>query len=246
MTAAIALQIERWAAWAPGLDTPQAWPDWLRDPRPLAGGEPAAPALAEVPALVRRRIDPLGRMALQVAYWAQQDLDPEQVQAMPLVFASRWGELARSVEQLQALAAEQALSPTAFSHSVHNAVAALYSIQRGIRARIAAVAAGAHSAEAGWLEVLGLLASGEHESALLVVYDAALPSAYRACLGEPALQRPHAYALRLRVAPQGLRLQAGPALAEPGDGLPASLRTLGFCLGTARALAHGPWRWSRT
>lgn len=238
------LQIEQWAAWAPGLDTQTAWTDWLRAPAALQGA--TAPPLAEVPAMARRRIDPLGRAALQVAYWAQQDLDPEAVARTPMVFASRWGEFDRSMAMLQQLARGEALSPTAFSHSVHNAIAALYSIQRGIRANVSAVAGSDYSAEAGWTEAAALLATGAAESVLLVVCDAALPPAYASCGLESPLTGLRAYALRLRLATRaGVSLQRSPTLQEPTDDLPADLRVLSVCLGQQARLAQGGWQWSR-
>lgn len=243
MTVVNALQIVRWAAWAPGLDAAADWAEWLAAPAPLRGDEAAAPPLAEVPAMARRRIDALGRMALQVAYRAQDDLTPEQVQAMPLVFASRWGELDRSVSLLQTLAAGEPLSPTAFSHSVHNAIGALYSIQRGVQANLSAVAGGAFSLEAGWIEALGLLREGTPEL-MLVVFDAPLPTAYAASGLDVALMRPHALALRLRMG-GAIELHAASPAAEPADGLPATLRALRFLIGAAPALQQGPWRWSR-
>jgi Beta-ketoacyl synthase, N-terminal domain len=247
---AIALSVERWSAWAPGLDTAQQWQDWLRAPQPLRGDEPAAPPLAEVPAMARRRIEPLGRAALQVAYRAQDDLDAEAVAAMPLVFASRWGELARSVAMLQELAQGEPLSPTAFSHSVHNAVGAQYSIQRGVRANVSAVAGGVCSAEAGWMEALGLIADGA-PAVLLTVFDATLPAAYASTALDAPLSRLHAYALRLRPAAQGgVLLQAQSGAAPQRDQiLPPSLRLLRFLLGSEPELRQGEggahWLWGR-
>lgn len=259
MKTAIALTVERWSAWAPGLDTPAAWAAWLRDPRPLQGDEASAPPLPEVPAMARRRIEPLGRAALQVAYQVQDDLPAESVAAMPLVFASRWGELARSIAMLQELARGEPLSPTAFSHSVHNAIGAQYSIQRGVRANVSAVAAGACSAEAGWMEALGLIADGAPQ-VLLTVFDAPLPPAYDGAGLDAPLTRLHAYALRLRRAEggEGLLLDsvaAAPAADAPSpdplpaDPLPADLRLLGWLLSSEAELRQGEgarqWRWRR-
>lgn len=250
MSQTIALQIERWAAWAPGLDNEQAWRAWLADPQPLRGDEAGSPPLPEVPAMARRRIEPLGRAALQVAFQAQADLSPEAVAAMPLVFASRWGELARSVAMLQELARQQPLSPTAFSHSVHNAIGAIYSIQRGVRANVSAVAAGACSADAGWMEALGLIADGA-PTVLLTVFDAPLPEAYADTALDAPCSRLRAFALRLRPAPTGIRLDtvAGPGEAR-ADALPEDLRLLRFLIDDRQTeLRQGDagtnWRWTR-
>lgn len=191
------LYLAGWAAWAPGLATQDDWRRWLQSPQPLPADAPAAPPLPEVPALARRRIDPLGRAALQVAYQAQQGID---VSTTPLVFASRWGELARSVAMLQELARGEPLSPTAFSHAVHNAIGAQYSIQRGIAANVCAVAAAEVSAAAGWVEAAALLAAGA-PAVLLTVFDAPLPALYTAL--DAPLAPLHAWALLLRPARPG-------------------------------------------
>jgi hypothetical protein len=245
------LHVECWAAWAPGLAAQEDWRAWLRAPQPLPADAPAAPPLSEVPAMARRRIDPLGRAALQVAYWAQRDVDTTALAAMPLVFASRWGELARSVALLQELAQGEALSPTAFSHSVHNAIGAQYSIQRGITANVSAVAAAEVSAAAGWLEAQALLATGA-SAVLLTVFDAPLPALYASTGLDAAISPPHAYALRLRVARTGeagvlLCREAGAGLVTP-DPLSPNLQVLQWLLDPTAALrqadgaAHWHWR----
>lgn len=245
----IVLRVDCWAAWAPGLASQDDWRAWLRAPQPLPPDGPAAPPLAEVPAMARRRIDPLGRAALQVAYWAQQDVDAAALATMPLVFASRWGELARSVAMLQELARGEALSPTAFSHSVHNAIGAQYSIQRGITANVSAVAAAEVSAAAGWLEAQALLAAGA-PAVLLTVFDAPLPSLYAHTGLDATLAPPHAYALRLRLAlagETGVLLSREAMLEQPAGALSPNLRVLQWLLDPAAEL-HQPdgaagWHW---
>ena len=86
----------------------------------------------------RRRIERLGRMAIQAACWCQE----AEESGVPLVFASRHGDVARSMELLEALAADEPPSPTTFGLSVHNAIAALYSILRRDRGNYVAVAGG--------------------------------------------------------------------------------------------------------
>lgn len=243
--------VTRWAAWAPGLDTQDAWRAWLDQPAPIAADAPAQPPLAEMPAMMRRRIDPLGRAALQVAYRVQ-----EHPSTGPVVFASRWGEIARSVALLQQLAQDEPLSPTQFSLSVHNASGALYSMARQDHQNYLAVAAGAHSAEAGVCEALGLLADGAPQ-VLLVCFDAPLPPDY-AALPEP--QRPaaaelepllHAWACVLVAAPEGegLSLQSLPPAASAPAALPGNLAPLHFLIGQQSRLdrpgPQGSWRWTR-
>lgn len=245
-----ALHVEQWAAWAPGLASQDDWRAWLRNPQPLPADAPAAPPLPEVPAMARRRIDPLGRAALQVAYWAQQDVGAATLAAMPLLFASRWGELARSVTMLQELARGEALSPTAFSHSVHNAIGAQYSIQRGITANVSAIAAAEVSAAAGWVEAQALLATGA-AAVLLTVADAPLPALYAHTGLDAAIAPPHAYALRLRMARMGepavqLTRQVSEAHLAPHT-LSPNLQVLQWLLDPAAELRQADgaadWQW---
>ena len=134
----IEFSVVDWAAWAPGLATRSAWQDWAQAPW-LPEGEDT-PGLPEVPAMQRRRIERLGRMAIQAACWCEAGEGADS--RVPLVFASRHGDVARSMDLLGSLVADQPLSPTGFGLSVHNAIAALYSIVRGERGNYLALAAG--------------------------------------------------------------------------------------------------------
>ncbi|MDV5768179.1 beta-ketoacyl synthase chain length factor [Stenotrophomonas maltophilia] len=170
----IEFSIVDWAAWAPGLSERSQWLGWAEAPYLPHGGD--TPALAEVPAMQRRRIERLGRMAIQTACWCEdgQGADSD----VPLVFASRHGDVARSMDLLGALVGDQPLSPTGFGLSVHNAIAALYSIARGHRGNYLALAAGQATVEAACLEAVGLLADGARE-VRVVVYESPLPGGLR-------------------------------------------------------------------
>ena len=232
------LQIDRWAAWAPGLETPEAWEAWLRAPQAVTAT--AVPPLSEMPAMMRRRIEPLGRVALQAAYWAQGDAPTG-----PVVLASRWGEIERSVGMLEQLAAGEALSPTAFSLSVHNAIGALFSIARKDKNNYQAVSAAEFSAEAGFAEAAGLLADGA-EQVLLVYFDAPLPEAY-AAFETTAHPFPHAFAcLFSRAEVGGISLSSEPNQAPQGDAaLPPGLQVLQFLLGDSVSMRRHNCLWQR-
>jgi hypothetical protein len=246
--------VEQWAAWAPGVESQAQWRQWLAAPAIPPVSDSVAP-LADMPAMMRRRIEPLGRAALQTAYAVQSSKGSatEDV-ACPVVFASRWGELARSVGMLEQLASRQPLSPTAFSLSVHNAIGALYSIARQDRGNYLALSAGEYSAEAAVAEAQGLLADGA-AGVLLVYFDAPLPPSFSQFtpLAAPGLPFMHAWACLLRPADGrqsallGLRAAQPCLLAgETGSAqAPAYLRTLGFLTGHEAVLEHGRWRWSR-
>lgn len=187
----IEFSVTGWSAWAPGLQQAQDWLDWAQAGAAPPVGE-GAPALADVPPVMRRRINRLGRMAIS----ATDDCDISPVREdVPMVFVSRHGDVDGSVELLRALGQTELLSPTAFSLSVHNAVAALYSIVRKRRGNYLALAGGAASVENACVEAAALLDDGAPE-VLLICYDGQLPDIYADFADEPA----HAYAWCWRVA----------------------------------------------
>lgn len=167
-----------WAAFAPGLDSAQAWHDWAARSWLPEGDD--VPALSEMPAMQRRRLERLGRMALQVAWRCQ----PDYGETTPMVFASRHGDIARTFEMLGGLARGEPLSPTHFGLSTHNAIAAQYSIARTLTGNYLAVSAGPESAEAAVTEALALLAEGARD-VLVVVYEGPTPEDYAGFRDEP-------------------------------------------------------------
>lgn len=236
----VPFQLEQWSAWAPGLAADADWHGWFADPRAPVGE--STPPLTEMPAMMRRRIDPLGRVALQAAYRAQGEQPTG-----PVVFASRWGEIGRSVGLLEELARQEPLSPTAFSLSVHNAVGALYSIARKDQANYQAIAAGEHTVEAAFAEALGLIADGAPR-VLIVYFEAPLPERYAAFQPGDELVFAHAWAALVAPAPAGAPgfvLEPAAPAVEAATPLPAGLRPLRFLLGDATELRRGRWRWSR-
>jgi hypothetical protein len=195
--------------------------------------------------MLRRRLTRLGRMALQVSWDCQGD-EP----SMPMVFASRYGDVVRSLELLRDLDAQGDLSPTGFSMSVHNAISGMYSIARGDVAPVVCVAAGQASAAAGLTEAACLLADGAAH-VLLVAYDEPLPSPYEAFADEAPCSWAWGWRLALPTEGEGIVLhvrsdadEAADA-AEP-DGLPFGLGLMRVLLGgTASMTRHAEGRrWS--
>lgn len=230
------LEVSHWAT----------WPDDLADlPAAGDGRDAALPALAAMPAMMRRRVEPLGRMALHAAYASQGEDAP-----VPVVFASRYGDVPRSIALLRQLVEGQTPSPTAFSLSVHNAIGALWSIAGSLTAPYTAIAAGDETVEAAFTEALGLLTDGA-PSVMVVCYDEPLPAPYDVYAGHPDVA--HAWACRLRLSDgPGISLQARradpdtpPLVAERS----ADRRVLGFLRSGAAALDHRAgsrlWQWRR-
>lgn len=237
-----AFVIESWAACAPGVDTPQRWSQWAAAPW-LPEGEPQV-ALAAVAPMLRRRFAPLGRLAAQAAFDLAGDAraaDGADLDDNPTVYASRYGETGRCLELLADQARGDALSPTAFGLSVHNAIGAMVALARGDRSNSSAIAAGRGTAAAGVVEAVSLLEDGAR-SASLVVYDAPLPAGYGQFEDEPSAHFAWAWRLRKpRAGERALHLEwraASAAGATPHPHLPSSLQALWFGLSDAPELSQ--------
>jgi hypothetical protein len=246
---ASAFRIKHWAAVAPGLRDAADWIAWAGSPG-APSGEIDAP-LAAMPAMQRRRVERIGRAALQVAFDVDAMGDAPDFATRPMVFASRHGDVLRSVGLLDALDRGEPLSPTQFGLSVHNAVAAQYGIARASSAPYSAVAGGRFSAEAGVLEALAFLADG-HDEVLLVVFDEPPPALFERDADEPAA--PFAWAIRLvRGGPDDFRLTTagqGALAASPAPvpTVPHGLEVLAFLLAPQAEWAMAgegiTWQWT--
>lgn len=238
--------IERWAACAPGLESPAAWRAWAEKPVLPGSDFPAPPQVAAMPPMLRRRLNILGRTALTAAYAAQGDAP-----AMPVITASRHGDLIRSAQLLQSVAASEPVSPTDFSLSVFNAIAGLYSIASHHALPVApaatCVACGAESAEVAMTEALAQLAEGGGPL-LVLVYDAPLPEVYRDFAEGPECLFAWAWQVRARRPDEAcywsLRRLPEPVGTAPW-GWPQALEVLRFTLGREASLHTGAWRWVR-
>lgn len=243
MNCSIAFSVAAEAAWAPGLEGPEAWSAWARGDREIGGaGDPPLKAMAP---MQRRRAGALAKMALEVAYGCLGER-----RDVPMVFCSRHGEAERSVTMLSELANHQPLSPTSFGLAVHNGVGGLFSIARADRANHIALAAGPSSVEHGVIEACSLLADGER-AVLLVVYDLPLPPLYRSF--QDCQEQPFAWAWLMESAGSNkltLAWSPGKPIAAAGASvLPGGLEVLRFYLLGAPRLERCRdgrlWIWSR-
>jgi hypothetical protein len=189
----VRVAITRWAAWAPGLETQAAWQAWARAPRPLP--VEGAPPAAFLPPLLRRRATPLTRIML-TALWACAP--PEELQRLRSVFGSRHGSINESIELIEAVAKREKLSPAVFSHTVHNAQAALFSIAAGNRAASSSLAAQADTWANAFVEALTLLERDPTEPVLLAMGDVPLAETFAPLVDEAVT--PYAFACRMAVA----------------------------------------------
>ncbi|MCO7513256.1 beta-ketoacyl synthase chain length factor [Pseudomonas guariconensis] len=235
----ITFDISQWRAWAPGLQTPADWQAWaLGHQAPHSDGP--APDVSFLPAMQRRRLSRLARMAFAVG-WPLA----EGHETLPLVFVSRHGETPRTFSILSELAERQPLSPTQFSLSVHNAVIGLWSILRGETSEMTALAAAGDGFEHGVLEASALLAEGA-PAVLLIVTEELPPEAYRPWIDDV----PFAYALGLLLTPgTHWRLAQGQTPAPEATELPHALNWLRASLNGTGSFTHTwkrrTWNWQR-
>lgn len=128
--------------------------------------------LSHIPAMQRRRLSTLAKLALNSAV---QALREHQVQY--IVWGSRFGDEQKTINILQDILQGQTPSPTQFSTSVHNAIAGLYSI-------LYQDATPSTSLSCSWSEAIleayaFLKTQKDTTSALVVYYDAPLPAMYQ-------------------------------------------------------------------
>ena len=145
-----------------------SWMQWSRTGE-LPPDE--TPPVCAVPALLRRRLTPLGRLALG----ALADLGPKPDE--PMIFASSWGDISRSFSLMETLTSENEISPTHFSASVHNGIGAVASIWQSNTTAYKAICAEDFTSESALLEAWLMLCAG-HESVVLVRYEDVMPEAW--------------------------------------------------------------------
>ena len=165
----VVFAIESWSAWSPSKTKTSDWMDWANN-RPFTTIT-APPDVSMIPAMKRRRMSNLTKMAFATA----MDCVKDSKQQPNCVFASQHGELERTVKILNTLVADDDVSPTDFSLSVHNTALGLYSIHTNNILPATTVAAGEDSFGYGLLEASIILSRFPETPVLLVYFDQPLP-----------------------------------------------------------------------
>lgn len=231
----LSFAVTAWSAWSPVLESKAAWLQWAGKT-----GSPSLGAESPTPALLRRRVSPLGQKALKAA-WALPD-----AAVAPMVFCSRHGEFGRTLSILDSLVSRAEVSPADFTLSVHNALAGLLSIACANRQGHTMIAAGAESFGFGMLEALARLAERPDEPVLLVYFDERLPVPFDA-FDDNATQ-PIALAMTLSVSGgERLTLDTHPANGAGVSGEPAVMAFMRTMLGaSSHSVSVGEqlvWNW---
>ena len=178
-----------WTADGGAIEAPVAgWSAWGVT---ASEDDPTVPVdVSFVEPLLRRRLSSLARMTLRVAYDCGHGISE-----LRFVYASRHGELGRTVSLLESLANNDPLSPTLFGTSVLNSSAGLFSVLERDEAPATAISAGDESFGYGLIEACLQLASDPEHPVLYVYSDEPVPAVF----GEKdsALPAPHAVAVLL-------------------------------------------------
>lgn len=238
----ISLPISAWSAWAPGLDDQQDWCDWAAGKR--QGLHEGNPGLPFVDPMLRRRLGRLARMAIHTAHHCLGERPSASI-----VFASRHGDLAKTLGMLENLAEGEMPSPTAFSLSVNNASMGVFSILRQLQGQSTAIAACAESFGYGLLEALSRLHACPKEPVLYVYADDDMPAVYAETNRDTQGGFfPHALALLLEDAtPTSLLMEFEPCAETEGDATPQTFAFMRVLCGdkeVANWQDRQQWTWS--
>ena len=216
-----------WCATAPGLVTSDEWLTWAKAapvfPHPILTD---VPALSDMPAMMRRRLNRVGRMACHVAYGCDNGHTADAI-----VFASRYGDTHKALSLLGDLVKGEPLSPTGFGMSVHNAIAAQYGIARNHLGNAVVVAGAQATVAAAMVEASALLHDGADE-VLVVFYETPLPGGYPTFHDENNCE--YAWAWRVGIVDHSAALarvrinyiDGDLAVPEPLDQWPSGLKVL--------------------
>jgi hypothetical protein len=231
--------VRDWFAWTPGRESRRDWLVWAQCEGVAGSAEP----MPVLPAMLRRRVTPIGQKALGAA------LACEGVQNGRYVLASRHGEFDRTIKLLTSLAMEEPPSPAEFSMSVHHGLAGLLSIHTGNRLGHTAVAGAIDSFGYGLMEAASCLVEVPETPVLLIYFDDPLPGSYADFRVAAEAELPLAMAFTLTA-------QGDEALSlcyQPSDGAATaenlSLSFLRFLLGRSQSQSaiggEMVWRWQR-
>nr|WP_028022967.1 beta-ketoacyl synthase chain length factor [Enterovibrio calviensis] len=168
----IQFNLQRLNALSPGLENTEAWENWCRQNHAWPEDAPA-PRADAIPAMMKRRMSPISKLAVQVATELSRDEHIDFV-----VFSSRHGELQRTVALLKDIQLGEPASPTAFSQSVHNTAAGLFTIATKTPVPATSLAAGEDTFHCALTEAAIYLSEHPDHRVLVIDFDAPLPAPY--------------------------------------------------------------------
>ena len=202
--------LSKWNAWAPGINDMADWVKWSKGE--LVVQQELALVPDSVPKMLQRRLSPLAKAVFNSA--DKCIVTGEQI---PTVFSSANGEICKSLEMLNAIQTGDEVSPAAFSLSVHNAIAGLFSIVYANHQEITVIAPGQEGIVPAFIEGLGILQEGA-DSVLLILYDEPIADFYPVLPFKINADSTCALTLRIALTGEGLPLQLSRTSMARDDG----------------------------
>ena len=181
----LSFKLRGWNAYTPGLESAESWKDWLLSQYELPT-DAVKPQLKNIPLMLRRRFTAIGKCSVEAATPLLNE--NEQI---PLVFASRHGDVDLTLSLLKSIASNEPLSPTSFSLAVHNAISGLFSIARKDTCETTAISATENLIPFALLEAATQLQESKH--VLCIICESVLPDLYKPFASSP----PFTYAIAM-------------------------------------------------
>ena len=194
------ISVDKWAAWAPGLESRVDWIAWAHGEK-QAEQNNTYPPLSFVEPMFKRRLSQLSRMVLEVGNELMSGLDDVRV-----VFASHYGEIGQQYKISRSIIESGEVAPASFSLSVFNTPVALLSIATKNHGYSTALFGGASAFETALLDTVAHLHGKSNAPVVLIVADELMPEEYNPLI--PGRNQPHAFGFLVSRGDRGLLIDA--------------------------------------
>jgi hypothetical protein len=168
------LSLEKWTAWAPGIESEDEWKQYFNDTK-VPSKDYNLPKNNYIPKNIKRRCSSLIKLTLYGALQCVKNTFECDING---VFVSRYGDMNTTNKLLEDISHEEQLSPFDFSHSVHNTSAGLFSIITKNHSPTVSISGGISSFCYGFIETLKFLNRFPQNKVVLVISEESLPKPF--------------------------------------------------------------------
>ncbi|MEI6897970.1 MAG: beta-ketoacyl synthase chain length factor [Psychromonas sp.] len=241
----INFNIDNWMALSPGLTNQENWLNWSINDNQWPD-ELSVVAVNLIKPMMRRRMSSLSKLALQSALQISK-----QERIDYIVFSSRHGELTRTVKLIEDIMKGEDASPLAFSQSVHNTAAGLFTISSHRATPVTSLAAVESTLHHALIESAIYLQEYPSHRVLVVDFDEPLPQPYTKYEGQSDDHKPYqGYAFAaLLSAGQQFQLSWDKSTAALLSPFPQTLSIIDFLIQEKQRVvisdARFFWSWER-